>query len=544
MSTNLQGILFPFLGGLGLFLFSIKYMGDGLQLVAGDKLRYVLDKYTSNSFFALLAGIFVTVLIQSSTGTIVITVSLVGAGLLKIKQAIGIVMGANIGTTVTSFIIGFNISKYALPVMFIGVVFLFFTKNKLLNSIGRIVFGFGGIFYALQLMSGAMVPMKEMSWFYTVLSYIGSSSFAGIAVGTGLTVLIQSSAATIAILQNFYADGSLSLGSSLPVLFGDNIGTAITTAALAMIGANIATKRVAMSHVLFNTLGTVICLIIFKPYTAFIAYMEHLLNLNPKMTIAFAHGTFNVFNTIIQFPFLWLLVIIVTKLIPGEDEYEKYKPQFLDTSLITSAPAIALGQAKKEFLSMMSISKKSLANSIEFFKTKNEKYSEKGEKLEEAINYIDNAMTNYISLLFREKLNNKESIVASSLLDGTRDIERIGDHARDIITILNYNLKKNVNYSEEAQKEILKMYDLSDKMITQTIESLEKEDIVLAAKTIVICDEIYKLEKSARKKHIQRMKENRCEISAGVMYVDFITHFTRVCEHTRNILEKEISGMI
>ena len=544
MSALWQEILFSFLGGLGLFLFSIKYMGDGLQLIAGDKMRYVLDKYTSKPLMAVLAGIIVTILIQSSTGTIVITISLVGAGLLKTKQAIAIVMGSNIGTTLTSFIIGFNISKYSLPLIFIGAAFLFFTRAKLINSIGRVIFGFGGIFYALKMMSTAMGPMKDMAWFQNILIHIDDSSWVGVGVGTLLTLLIQSSAATIAILQNLYADAALNLNGALPVLFGDNIGTAITTAALAMVGSNIAAKRVAASHVLFNVIGTIICLIVLAPYTAFISYLETTFGLNPKMTIATAHGTFNILNTILQFPFIWLLVIIVTKLIPGEDEQIKYSTQYLDKSLISSAPAVALGQVQKEFIEMLILSKKSLRNAVEYFMTREEALNEKGETYEEAINNFDEQMTDYLTLLFREKLSPKEGQAASILLDATRDIERIGDHARDIVTSVNYQIKKKLKFSDDAKAEVQEMYELCNDIILKTIKSLEENNIAIAGAALAACENIYALEKAARKKHTERMKDGDCEIPAGVVYMDLIQHFTRVCEHARNILEKKIQGNI
>ena len=544
MSALWQEILFSFLGGLGLFLFSIKYMGDGLQLIAGDKMRYVLDKYTSKPLMAVLAGIIVTILIQSSTGTIVITISLVGAGLLKTKQAIAIVMGSNIGTTLTSFIIGFNISKYSLPLIFVGAAFLFFTRAKLINNIGRVIFGFGGIFYALKMMSTAMGPMRDMTWFQNILVHIDDSAWVGVGVGTLLTVLIQSSAATIAILQNLYADAALNLNGALPVLFGDNIGTAITTAALAMVGSNIAAKRVAASHVLFNVIGTIICLIALVPYTAFVSYLETTFGLNPKMTIATAHGTFNILNTVLQFPFIWLLVIVVTRLIPGEDEQIKYSTQYLDKSLISSAPAVALGQVQKEFIEMLILSKKSLRNSVEYFMTRDESLNEKGETYEEAINNFDEQMTDYLTLLFREKLSPKEGQAVSILLDGTRDIERIGDHARDIVTSVNYQIKKKLKFSDDAKAEVQEMYELCNDIILKTIKSLEENNIAIAGAALAACENIYALEKSARKKHTDRMKDGDCEISAGVVYMDLIQHFTRVCEHARNILEKKIQGNI
>ena len=534
MSALWQEILFSFLGGLGLFLFSIKYMGDGLQLIAGDKMRYVLDKYTSKPLMAVLAGIIVTILIQSSTGTIVITISLVGAGLLKTKQAIAIVMGSNIGTTLTSFIIGFNISKYSLPLIFIGAAFLFFTRAKLINNIGRVIFGFGGIFYALKMMSTAMGPMRDMAWFQNILMHIDDSAWVGVGVGTLLTLLIQSSAATIAILQNLYADAALNLNGALPVLFGDNIGTAITTAALAMVGSNIAAKRVAASHVLFNVIGTIICLIALVPYTAFVSYLETTFGLNPKMTIATAHGTFNILNTVLQFPFIWLLVIVVTRLIPGEDEQIKYSTQYLDKSLISSAPAVALGQVQKEFIEMLILSKKSLRNSVEYFMTRDESLNEKGETYEEAINNFDEQMTDYLTLLFREKLSPKEGQAASILLDATRDI----------VTSVNYQIKKKLKFSDDAKAEVQEMYELCNDIILKTIKSLEENNIAIAGAALAACENIYVLEKAARKKHTNRMKDGDCEISAGVVYMDLIQHFTRVCEHARNILEKEIQGNI
>ncbi|QWQ38452.1 Na/Pi cotransporter family protein [Gemella sp. zg-570] len=543
MSSIWQEILFTFFGGLGLFLFSIKYMGDGLQLVAGDKIRNVLDRYTSTPFRGVLAGIFVTILIQSSSGTTVITVSLVSAGLLKLKQAIGIVMGANIGTTVTSFIIGFNISKYSLPIIFLGAALLFFTRNKMINSFGRILFGFGGIFYALKLMSSAMKPMKEMSWFIDVFNWIGDSAFYGVLVGTILTIIIQSSSTTIAILQNLYADNSIPLDAALPVLFGDNIGTTIT-AVLAVIGSNLAAKRVAASHVLFNVIGTIICLVLLAPYTAFINYVQNALGLNPKLSIAFAHGTFNIFNTILQFPFIWLLATTVTKLIPGEDEVIKYKPLLLEKTLITSAPTVALGQVKKEFVDMLLLSRKSLENSVKYFFSRDAKLNEKGNTYEEAINSIDEEMTNYLTLLFREKLSPKEGTEASNLLDSTRDIERIGDHAKDIVESVNYQIRKNINFSDTAKKEVQEMYEQSVRMLELTVKSLEENNNIVASEALAICDKVYSLEKSARKGHTNRMKAGECDIPAGVVYIDLITHFTRVCEHLRNILEKKLTGSI
>lgn len=543
MDINWQQIMFMFLGGLGLFLFSIKYMGDGLQLIAGDRMRYLLDKYTTNPLLGVIVGIAVTALIQSSSATTVITVGLVGVGLLTLRQAIGIVMGANIGTTITSFIIGFDLSKYSLMIIFIGAVFIFFIKKEKFNHIGRVLFGFGGIFYALKLMSDAMVPLRDATIFQELMIKLGENPLLGVLMGTGLTVVIQSSSATIGILQNLYAEGAMSLQSSLPVLFGDNIGTTIT-AILAVLGSNISAKRVALSHVLFNLIGTLIFLILLNPFTILVIKVADKLHLGDKMTIAFAHGMFNVTNTIILFPFIGVFVYVVVKLIPGEDEIIKYSVQFLDKGLISTAPSIAIGQAKKELLEMSELAMKNMDKTIEYFHYRAPKVKGKIEKIEEAINLVDVEITSYITQLFKEKLTEKERINASSYLDIIRDIERIGDHANNMSVELEIQAKKQISYSEEAQLEVQKLHDISREMTQLTHEAIRDIDLEKAMKSFGMHYKVYELEKKIRKNHIRRMNDEKCTIKAGLIYVDLISHYTRICDHNKNIVEKVISRQI
>lgn len=536
-------ILFQFLGGLGLFLFSIKYMGDGLQLSAGEKLRYILDKYTTNPFLGVLTGIFVTILIQSSSGTTVITVGLVGAGLLTLKQAIGIIMGANIGTTLTTFIIGFNLSRYALPIIFIGAALLFFTKKQVLNNMGRILYGFGGIFYALSLMAAAMSPLKSEPWFTDLMLKLGNNSILGVFIGTVLTMLIQASSATISILQNLYADNLITLKATLPVLFGDNIGTTIT-AILACIGASTASKRVALSHVLFNIIGTIIFLIFLVPFTKFMTLLQTFFNLPPKMTIAFAHGFFNVVNTVIQFPFIAGLAYIVTKIFPITEEEITYKPEYLDTLLIHSAPSVALGQSKKEIAVMLTKANRNFDLASEFFQTREEKLSAKVERKEEELNQLDQEITKYITQVLREHLSVKEGEIGSSLLDITRDIERIGDHAIGIVRDVNYQIKKSLIFSEYAKSEVHILSKITKEMLSITYEALIENDKIKAIEALDYHHRIYEYEKKVRKKHISRMNAGECQIKAGLYYVDIISHFTRICDHARNIVEKVINDQL
>ena len=543
MSINWQEIIFHFLGGLGLFLYSIKTMGDGLQQAAGDRLRYYIDRYTSNPFFGILVGIGMTALIQSSSGVTVITVGLVSAGLLTLRQAIGIVMGANIGTTVTSFIIGFKLGDYALPMLFIGAVCLFFTKNRSINNVGRILFGVGGIFFALNLMSGAMEPLKDLQVFKDYMVELSKNPILGVLVGTGLTLLIQASSATIGILQNLYASHLIDLQGALPVLFGDNIGTTIT-AIIASLGANIAAKRVAAAHVAFNVIGTVICIIFLVPFTSLIQWFESFLNLAPEMTIAFAHGTFNITNTIIQFPFIGALAFIVTKLIPGEDEVVKYEPLYLDEQLIKQAPSIALGNAKKELLHLGNYAAKAFDLSYDYIINSNEKVAEKGHKTEEAINTIDEQLTRYLISLSSEALSQKESEVLTNILDSSRDLERIGDHAEALINLNDYLQRKNVQFSEAALEELAEIYLKTSEFVKDALESVENNDLEKAQALIERHEDINKMERVLRKTHIKRLNNGECSTQAGVNFIDIISHYTRVSDHAMNLAEKVLAEQI
>ena len=543
MSINWQEIIFHFLGGLGLFLYSIKTMGDGLQQAAGDRLRYYIDKYTSNPFLGVLVGIVVTALIQSSTGVTVITVGLVSASLLTLRQAIGIIMGANIGTTVTSFIIGFKLGEYALPLIFLGTMFLFFTKNRTVNNIGRILFGVGGIFYALNLISAGMSPLKDLPQFKEYMVTLGQNPILGVVAGAVITVLIQASSATIGILQGLYAGGFLDLKGALPVLFGDNIGTTLTVI-IAAAGANISAKRVAATHVTFNVLGTILCLILLGPFTSMIEYFQALLHLSPEMTIAFSHGAFNVSNTIVQFPFIGALAYFVTKLIPGEDEVVKYEPLYLDEQLIKQAPSIALGNAKKELLHLGNYAVKAFDLSYDYIINSNEKVAEKGHKTEEAINTIDEKLTRYLITLSSEALSQKESEVLTNILDSSRDLERIGDHAEALININDYLQRKNVQFSNSALEELEDIYRQTSEFVKDALESVENNDLEMAESLIERHEAINKMERVLRKTHIKRLNNGECSTQAGVNFIDIISHYTRVSDHAMNLAEKVLAEQI
>ncbi len=539
-SIDFRQMAFMFFGGLGLFLFCIKYMGDGLQIAAGDRLKHILDKYTTSPFLGILVGIFVTALIQSSSGTSVITIGLVGAGLLTLRQAIGIIMGANIGTTITTFIIGFNISEYALPILFIGAVCLFFTKIEKINNVGRILFGFGGVFFSLTLMSDAMAPLKYLPEFKELTVSLSKSPFLGVIIGTSITVLVQASSATISVLQNIYQEGLIPLQAALPVLFGDNIGTTIT-AIIAVIGSNTAAKRLAASHVMFNVIGTIIFLIFLSPFTMFISKAQEVLHLNPKMTIAFAHGSFNTMTTILLFPFIGVLEFLVVKLIKEkkEERRESYKTS-LDLALL-NAPVIALGQVRQELIIMTEMALENFNMSLEFFRNRNEKEAKWVEDTEEKINITDHDITKYLATLSKEELGEKEAEDITDYLDMCRDVERIGDHAHGIVKDVKYGISKNLEYSETVYEEIDELKGIVSDMIIKSLEAFKTLNIEKAVEVIDLHNKEREMEKKIRKNHLKRLTDQACEIKAGLSYVDLLLHFTRIADHARNIAEKVLA---
>lgn len=537
MDLNIQQMLFEFFGGLGIFLFGIKLMGDGLQNSAGDKLKYLLDKFTTNPLMGVLAGIFVTVIIQSSSATTVITVGLVSAGFMTLRQAIGVIMGANIGTTITAFIIGIDVGEYSLPILAAGAVFLFFfKKRKQLTYLGQVLFGFGALFYGLELMSNGMKPLRTLEAFHDLTVDLSANPFLGVIVGTLFTVLVQSSSATIGILQSMYAESLLDLNAALPVLFGDNIGTTIT-AVLASIGTSIAAKRAAATHVLFNVFGTTLFLILLVPFTSLIQSLQSMLHLNPEMAIAFAHGIFNSTNTLLLLPFVSVLAFIVTKLIPGKDTLWSFQPKHLNPIFIEQSPTIALGQAKEEVLHMGEMAVSGLTETKRFIDTKQAKFANSMYQLETAINHLDQTITEYLIKLSSASLSVKKSEEHSILLDTVRNIERIGDHCENMLELIEFQMANKVNLTDSAKKDLDEMYEMTISIVKEALTALKGNNKDIARQVIEKETMIDVMEQQFRKQHILRLTDGTCTPKAGVVFIDIINNLERIADHAVNIAD-------
>lgn len=545
-------VLFSFIGGLGLFLFGLRFMSDGLQSAAGDKMRTILEQGTRSPIRGVLTGALTTALIQSSSATTVLTVGLVNAQLLTLRQAIGVIMGANIGTTMTAYLIGFNLKDYALPILGLGALIYMFSRKKKTQLIGQAIFGFGVLFFGLTTMGHGMKPLKDLPVFLNLMTSIDDNSIIGVLIGMVFTFIVQSSSATIGVLQELAYQKAVTYNQAVPILFGDNIGTTVT-ALLAAAGASVAARRAAFTHFLFNVIGTLIFLPLFltgiftKMVVALTDYIFILLpgsvgswdTLNIKLQIAQTHAVFNISNTLIHLPLVAVLAIIVTRLIPESKEEQMaglYRPKYIDRRFLPN-PSVALAQATRETLRMGEMAREAFTNALEYFNTRDEALMQKGALLEDAIDIMEREITDYIVLASQKRLSEQESNHAYIILQSLNDIERIGDHCENIIEQANYAAKHNVSFSGEAREELSHMIEITEETLNLAFKSLEKTDHVLARQVIKNEETIDNLEAEYRKAHIRRLNELICNGNNGAVFLDMLGNLERISDHSRNIAE-------
>lgn len=549
MVIDYRQMLFLALGGLAFFLFGVKYMSNALQNVAGDRLRTFLEQGTKTPLRGVLLGALVTAIIQSSSATTVLTVGLVNSGLLTLHQAIGVIMGANIGTTVTAYLIGFKLEQYALPVLILGVFLLFFFKNRKVINLGQVLFGLGMLFYGMQTMGQGFAPLRDADFFHNLMISVENRAIWGVLVGTTFTALVQSSSATIGVLQELAYQGALTYNQAVPILLGDNIGTTIT-ALLASIGTTVAARRAAISHFLFNFLGTLIFLPLFllgifpvmvRLFTNYICFLLPGFGgtweiINVKMQLAQTHGVFNVLNTLIQLPFVSVLAAIVTRIIPGEGVLAKFEPEYLEPRLLTN-PSVALGQVGREVERMGDLATEALKHTSAYFFTGVKAEAEKTLQFEEIINNLQRKITNYIVRISKEKLSDEDNQRAYMYLQTIIDIERVGDHAENIVELTATRIEKNIVFSQNAIDDIQGMFNKTISLYAQAVECLENRDPWLAREIIKGDDLIDQMEKELRRAHIDRLNEGVCSGEAGAIYLDVLSNLERIGDHAVNIAQ-------
>ncbi|WP_394232235.1 Na/Pi cotransporter family protein [Niallia oryzisoli] len=534
MEIEVQRVILELLGGLGIFFYGLSTMRMGLQKCAGNKIKDILDRYTKNPFTGFLAGILVTAMIQSSTATSVITVGLVSAGFMTLRQAIGVILGANIGTTVTAFVIGINIEEYALLIIAVGSFLLFFIKKKTVQNVGQVVFGIGALFYGLDLITLGMEPLSMLDTFHNLTLQLSSIPLLGVLLGTITTILIHSSSATIGILQGLYADHIISLEAALPILYGDNIGTTVT-AVIAAIGTSTAAKRTAGIHVLINILGTIFFLILLQPFAALILWLTSVIHLSPEMAIAFAHGFYNLSSSLLFLPFINVLILLIKKLIPGDDVLIEYREKRLDPHLIVKSPSIALGQAKEEIIFMGKFAIKGLEESYHFFQKKQVKHANSARQIEDFLNNFDLKITNYLVDIESSSLSEHELKGQHNLINTVRDIEEIGDLFENILEHIDYQIAMKVNLTNHALEDLDEMFELTVDTVKTAITALDQNNKDIAKKVMEKGSLINKMVEEFRSHHVIRLQSGECSHQAGIVFIDIISNLKRIGNHAANI---------
>lgn len=525
------------LAGLGLFLFGIEYMGDGLKGYSGDKLKNIIDKYTSSPFKGILIGAFVTCLIQSSSGTTALAIGLIRSGLMSLEQSIGIIMGANIGTVITSVFVGLKISKYAVYFIILGAACLMFSKNKKTKYMGQVIFGFGCLFYGLELMGDNLANISEVPEFSQVANYLSQNPWLGLLGGTLLTTAVQSSAAVIAIAQQMYGAGAIGLSIALPFLFGSNIGTTIT-AVLASFGGSVPAKRAAFFHVLFNVVGSVLFMLILTPFSMLIQWLASSMNILPELQLSLAHGIFNVITTAFFFPLIPSIVKLIKRILPSSKKEINMDLSELDQNVVTLFPSHALAIAKNKIIEMGHITIEAVEGIRAYFNNKNSVAKDSVYEMENAINILDTKITDYLVLISHETLNDHDSNDYLANMKTIKDFERIGDLCINIVRYYEAIYDEKEDFSPEARKDLETMMDMVIDMLNHAVKAFDEHKL----SDIDYVDEkeadLDYFNKKAKQRHIKRVS-HKIEKSTLVnsTYVDILANLERMGDHCQNVAE-------
>lgn len=535
--TSTFAIFITVLGGLGLFLYGIDYMSSSLKNLSGSKLKMLVGKATNNIFTGLLTGILITVLIQSSSATTVIVIGLISAGIMTLKQAIGVMMGANIGTTVTAFLIGLKISDYSLLFVGIGAIMIMFFSAKRSIYLGGIFLGFGILFIGLELMSVGLEPLTNEAWFKTAMVSLSENSVLGVLVGTVLTTIVQSSSASVGVLQQVFANGNIALPGALAVLLGCNVGTTIT-AILASLKSSREAKQASLFHLLFNIFGTVTFLIFFKYYVSIISYFEkQFLGINNKLTIAFAHIFFNIVITIIVLFIVKYFVILIEKILPVNKQNGNTIFDKLSYDLLESSPVLALENTKAIVIEMGEVVQNMVNTARKYQTTDDSSFYDSIASLEIKIDYYDHSIHDYLMELQSYTLTQKNKQTQILLLDTIRDFERIADHAVNLSEFYKARYDLNCPLTGNVLESLNHYFTIVSNQVNDAINCFKNNDKKLAKVVIEVEEEVDKLEKTYRRAQLINKDEEECN---DIHFVDILSNLERISDHCNNIAENII----
>jgi len=529
-------MIFLLLGGLGMFLYGMKMMSDGLENVAGDRMRRVLEVLTTNRFAAVGVGAGVTALIQSSSATTVMVVGFVNAGLMSLLQATGVIMGANIGTTITAQLIAFKLSDVAPFILFAGMLMTIFVKKKRIARIGEIVLGFGILFVGLGIMSDAMEPLRDNEAFRNFLINF-KNPVVGVIIGAVFTAIIQSSSASVGILQSFAALGLVGLDTAIYIVLGQNIGTCVT-AIISAIGTSANSRRAAGIHLMFNIIGTIAYLILLSLFPGMILFVESLSPGDGPRQIANFHTMFNLTVTILLFPFARYLVKLITLIIPEkktEQELEK-RLIYLDER-IAQTPAIALRQVLKETERMGNMVKDNMQLAIEAFFETDEHKANRVLAAEETIDYLCDGISRYLVEFRGYDLSEKDLRIMGSLHHVLIDLERIGDYAENIAE---YSLEFPGNIallSPDGRAELGSMAEKTMETLSASLDAFYARDARRIGTVEKLEQEVDVMKKTYISNHVDRLQKKACDPRLDVLFTNMVTALERVSDHALNIAQ-------
>lgn len=529
---------FELLGGLALFIWGMQMMGDGLQKAAGDKLRYILEKLTRKPIYGVLVGAIITGIIQSSSATTVMLVGFVNAGLMSLSQALGVIFGANIGTTVTAQLVAFKIEWIIMPAIFLGVVLRLFGTKKAFRLFGEVLLGFGILFLGMSFLSQSVLFIKDVESVKSFLASVSGNLFLGILAGAIFTGIIQSSSATSGLVIALISAGLINLTGAVGLMMGANIGTCVT-ALLASIGGNLGARRVALAHLMFNVIGVVV----FIPFVIPVTSLMQALSSEPARQTANFHTFFNISMTIIMLPLTSYYEKLIKWIMPGKEMVAEHGIKFISDKILVT-PSLALEQATQEMARMLSIAEGMIKSTREMIRTRNHRLIALIMDNENTVDSLQMAITTFISKLTQKSLSDEQADRAIVLLKAVHDVERIGDHATNLAELAEGMIDNNVRFSDAGLASLLELYDTVEESTDLVKRALTDYDKKLARQMFEKEKAIDKKTDQIRDEHIERLKTNDCKPDNGIFYLDMASNLERIGDHCVNIAQSVLGDVV
>lgn len=534
-------ILLELIGGLGLFIAGMNMMSRGIEKVAGSRLRAILEAFTKNKFLGLIVGMFFTAAIQSSSAATVMVVSFVNSGLMKLTEACGIILGANIGTTVTAMLVAFKLSAVAPLFIFAGAIMVNFMKKPMVRKSGEVVLGFGILFMGISAMSSAMSSLRDIPKVIDMLANF-TNPVLGVLLGLVITSVVQSSSVTVSILVVMASQGLVDLRICMFVILGCNIG-ACTSAVLASLSGNKNAKRTALIHLLFNVFGTILMFVLLIFFSDYIIEIVRVFSGhgndsgNLGRNIAWSHFLFKVFQVIILYPFMDLVIKLTYKIVPGEDEKlsdDDFHLDFISDHILPD-PTVAIPIAVQEMSRMAHMAFSNLNLSIKCLLENDKEDMKKVEATEKYIDYLDEHISNYLVKINQNTLPIRDAEMISAYFHVVSDIERIGDHAQSIIEIIPQLYENDRKFSEQSENELKEMMEIINKMLDESLDMFVSGDTSNMQDILNMENQIDQMERDLQTQHIHRLSEGKCSPQAGVFFSDIVSGLERVADHAMNI---------